>query len=159
VGFKIPDLETFKEAILDSVVIGLHVDSSLKGVNETGIAILPIHTIPQINGGLGQFHDENHVRIYTIQIPRKNSGRERCRYRTRAVVQQSKDIAPAVLGFLSKTPGLTTAKPENVILVGYDMIVEFRWISKNPGIASYFTSWVDVQELVSKQRGTSDWTL
>jgi hypothetical protein len=94
-------------------------------VNEIGIAILPTHTIPRVNGGLGQFHDENHVRTHTIQIPRKDSGRERFRYGTRTEVQQSIDIAPAVLGFISKTPELTTARAENIILAGYDMIAEF----------------------------------
>jgi hypothetical protein len=33
------------------------------------------------------------------------------------------------------------------------MLAEFRWISQEcPNLASYFTSWIDVQELVSKKQ-------
>lgn len=42
----------------------------------------------------------------------------------------------------------------NLILVGYDLQMEFKWISERyPSLASYFSAWVDVQELVTAQCG------
>lgn len=93
-----------------------------------------------------RFQHENHVQAFTFEIGANcNNGTEHV-YRRDMIqrVWSDQEAAAAIEKTLRRF-----RKASKLILVGYDVYVEFRWLSKNPTPASYFSAWCDAQELLS----------
>ena len=152
---KIPDLKTLKERILSSLLVALDIESSVQGVSEIGLAFLRVHEQePQLCGdsALQTFHSQNKVQTYTIQVldrvPKKKTSREAIKYGT-VVLVDVEEVGPTITQILS-------AFNHNgyLILVGFNLYTEFRWISQDcPSLSEFFAAWVDIQEIASERSG------
>jgi hypothetical protein len=82
------------------------------------------------------------VRAHSVEV-RLNRKGGRFSYGTWVKVRLE-EVTLTVLRILSEMK-----KEKHTILVGFDMVAEFLWISQEcSSLSSHFTSWVDVQELL-----------
>jgi hypothetical protein len=147
----IANLSVLKECMLGSVLVALDIESSSEeDVSEIGLAILPVDGVaPQFYHGLRTFYHQNQVQVTTVEVYERISKYgppEKRRYGN--VISSSAEAAgPTVKELLSAYKG-------RVILTGFDLYAEFKWISRKfPSLSSSFAAWVDVQDLISEGRG------
>ena len=151
---RISSLEGLKKSIHGSVFVAFDIEGFVDDINEIGFAVLDSKAeTPRLpsDGNLATFYSENEVHAHTIEIlekgRRRNYVRETFGYRIPAVPFD--EVEPTLVGNLS------VLKPEGVgdlILVGFAMNTEWDWISRKcPSLASIFTAWVDLQDIVGAQ--------
>jgi hypothetical protein len=93
------------------------------------------------------FFDENNVRARTVELVERPFSRSEIR---------KGDILPArdeldACALLERELQILQ-KSRKLILVRYDLHTEFKWVSERcPSFASYFSCWIDVQELVAQR--------
>jgi hypothetical protein len=162
---KIPDLTTLKARVPGSVLVALDTESysinaggpkrNLSGdISELGLAILPVYDgrYPPFYPSLREFYDENGVEAHTIQIHKRDThrkGNENRRFGD--VVQASANDVTSILSTL------LSAYDGDIILVGFDLHTELKWIAQHsPSISSLFTAWADVQDLIWHESASSD---
>jgi hypothetical protein len=144
---KIDNIETVREQIKGATLVAFDIESSFNITTELGLSMLVVN---QNNShactGRLRFQHENHVQAFTFEIGAKcNHGNEYV-YRRDMIqrVWSDQEAAAAIEKTLRRF-----RKASKLILVGYDVYVEFRWLSENPTLASQFSAWCDVQELLS----------
>ncbi|KAF2252117.1 hypothetical protein BU26DRAFT_548808 [Trematosphaeria pertusa] len=142
---KIPDIETLKRELPGSVLTALDTEGFYKQGNlnpsEIGLAVLGAGHTPRPAARFSAFYEENGVRAFTIRLrERNNRGNE---YPYGSVEHANADeVVPIFDRILSGFQG-------KCILTGFDLHAELKWIAlKYPSLATHFTAWVDVQELV-----------
>ncbi|KAI4908859.1 hypothetical protein J4E90_008596 [Alternaria incomplexa] len=107
---------------------------------ELGVAVLRPSSKPlRCFSSMYHFYNQNEIEAFTIRIQERRYGPV-----VGTMTDETKQTAGARLHkFLSSIPG-------ELILVGFGMQREFKWISDEyPAIAALFTSWCDIQELVA----------
>ena len=107
---------------------------------ELGVAVLRPSSKPlRFFSSMYHFYNQNEIEAFTIRIQERRYGPV-----VGTMTDETKQTAGARLHkFLSSIPG-------ELILVGFGMQREFKWISDEyPAIAALFTSWCDIQELVA----------
>ncbi|KAF2094051.1 hypothetical protein NA57DRAFT_80472 [Rhizodiscina lignyota] len=138
---RIPDIETLKKLVPNSVLVGFDIKSSLQQdvVKEIGLAFLRVdgqapHFWP---GSLQSFHDQNKFQVSSVQVCNRVSlPREKFDYGTEFVVQ-AEEVAPLVERLVSLLKG-----KGNLVLVGFDLFHVMRWISREaPALSSLFMAW------------------
>lgn len=149
---KIPDFQTLRERLATSTLVAFdtegvrqHFEGRTIGsddISELGVAVFPpgegcLHLLRN----LFQFYDDNNIEAFTIRVYERSYGPA-----VRMMTERSpKEAGPRRFEFLSSFEG-------DRILLGFDMYFEWKWISRQyPSFAKLFTSWCDVQELVSQR--------
>ena len=154
---KIPDLTTLKARVLGSVLVALDTESFSTDtggrkrkpsgdISEIGLTILPVYDgrYPSLYPSLREFYDENGVEAHSIQIHKRNTRRKGNENRRFGDVLQAsaEDVNSILSTLLSRYDG-------NIILVGFDLHAELKWIAQHcPTLSSLFTAWTDLQDLI-----------
>lgn len=131
----------------NNVLVAFDMEASPQIRSEMGLAILLVgENTPHFCIGRCRFFDENDVQAFTIEIHERNKKQyEFKRHGETIYVENELQAGPAIEKILMDFQNLG-----KLILVGYDLQMEFKWISEHyPSLASYFSAWVDVQELVT----------
>ena len=146
-GFlKIPDLATLKESLPGSVLVALDTEGGRCKISEIGLAILRTKgRTSEFDPSLSQFYQQNGVKAFTIELRKRGFEIPESRRYGSVELASAEEVGSRVNDILSSYDG-------NRILVGFDLRVEFEWMSKTcPWLASSFDAWVDLQELVSQR--------
>lgn len=143
---KLCDLDAVRKHMQGAILVAFDIESSRDSISELGLAMLVVdENNPHYCIGRGRFYHHNKVQSFSVRLREKpTTGYVDKRYGETITIASEKEIVPAMDEMLKRFRG-----QRNLILVGYDMYREFRWISECwPTMASYFSGWVDVQELV-----------
>ncbi len=142
---KVTSLEELKERISNHVLVGFDIEGHHGNTSEIGLAILAISgNTPYICLDRRQFSDENCIQAFTIDIQKRWKKHSEPKKHQIICVDNELQAGPACEKILAGFRG-------PFILVGYDLSTELKWISeKYPTFASYFSAWLDVQELVGR---------
>jgi len=133
----------------NNILVAFDMEASPRMISEMGLAILLVgENTPRFCIGRCRFFDENDVQAFTIEIRERNKkDYEFKRHGETIHVENELQAGPAIEKILNDFQTLG-----KLILVGYDLQMEFKWISEHyPSLASSFSAWVDVQELVTAQ--------
>jgi hypothetical protein len=166
---KSEDLAILKDRLPGSTLVALDLeggkqywDGQLRGteeISQIGIAVLPgSQNLPNFIPDLEdeEFHVQPHVEALTLQLwshtstkahrpkkSRKPNGAVRTVY--------PEDVVQALRQFPARFEG-------NRILVGYSMLMEFKWIARTcPLISTCFSGWIDVQDLITQHCFNHGW--
>jgi hypothetical protein len=145
---QIEDLTDLQQNYSESILVALDTEMSShnQGVSEVGIAILRLNgQIVQPYEGIKQLHYEGGASAVTIQI-RERTALPKEKMIGQVIRSEPKDVGSVIENILAKYKG-------RLILVGFDLYNEFKWITDEcPIILSYFTAWLDVQEFAMQRR-------
>ncbi|KAI4689388.1 uncharacterized protein J4E88_002740 [Alternaria novae-zelandiae] len=136
-------LASVKDRLAEATVVAFDIEGvHQRGseASELGVAVLRPSSKPlRFFSSMYHFYNQNEIEAFTIRIQERRYGPV-----VGTMTDETKETAGARLyKFLSSIQG-------ELILVGFGMTREFKWISDEfPAIAALFTSWCDVQELVS----------
>jgi len=158
---KITDLDSLKELLPGSMLIALDIEGIEplnQGPNEIGLAFLRFDADSRkacmLCPGTSRFHDENKIQAHTIQIrdrmPTFNlRKREPLKYGS-AVIVDAKQLGSTIDKILSKY----TQESSNLILLGFSMSAEVKWIAQQcPSLSLHFAAWADLQEFAAERGG------
>lgn len=144
---KIDNIETLREQMQGATLVAFDIESAFNTTTELGLSTLVVNqNNPHACIGRRRFQDENHVQAFTFEIGAKSNQGNQWLYRRDMVqrVWSDQEAAAAIEKTLRRF-----RKAGRLILVGYDAYVEFRWLCEHPTLASQFSAWCDVQELLS----------
>jgi hypothetical protein len=161
-NLNIKDVNTLKKLVLGSLLVAFDLEySSNKGestpqnITEAGLAFLQVDAdnylqpFPQ-DSSMESFYEQNHIKgysIHSVKIPEKKNHREKLKFGTKILVD-SHQISSTVIELLATAVTATSPK-YNIILLGWSIGAELGWISCDcPQLATYFTAWVDLQDMV-----------
>ena len=150
----IPDLETLKQCILDSTLVAFDIEGRSTRIQELGLASLAVTAekspcLPS-DGELRSFYQQNAVQAHTIKIRGRESKNRAESIKFGDCVTVKKYEASATLTQILST--IAASSTGRLILVGFDMYMEFDWISREcPSILSRFEYWVDAQEIAEER--------
>ena len=152
---KIAHLRELKLTLPESVLVAFDIESSVQGISEIGLAFLRASSqSPQFHsdGGTQSFYVQNQVQAHSIQIRNrisKSATRETTIFGDTLLI----DIEEIDTVFKNVFSNYT----DKLILVGFDIYSEFNWMSQEcPSLSSYFTAWIDIQEIASERSGRSE---
>ena len=144
---KIADIATLKDQMQEAVLVSLDLEGSPYVISEIALATIAVRPgIPHFCEGRARFFDRNKVRAVTWEVYAKPQANYE-NYRHRETIEcRDEDVAAVCL--VDKVRDLAAAKM-NLLLVGYDLQMELRWISRHcPRLTSYLAATVDVQDLI-----------
>lgn len=143
---QITDLNEMQDRMSNHILVAFDMEASLQRIHEIGLAISI--DPPQFCIGRCRFFDENKIQAFTVEVHERNTrGYEFKRHGETISVENELQAGPMIGKLLKDFQTLG-----KLILVGYDLQMEFKWISEHyPSLASCFSAWVDVQELVTTQ--------
>ncbi|KAF1844905.1 uncharacterized protein K460DRAFT_416264 [Cucurbitaria berberidis CBS 394.84] len=150
---KIEDLGTLQENLHGSILVALDTEGITQhfngrrvlceGISEIGVAVFCANGKgPDFIPHLNQFYEQNDIEAFTIRVRERKHGPA-----VGTMTDVSDDEAgPRLQRFLLQYEGRR-------ILVGFSFVAELKWMADDfPALATMFTEWVDVQDLVSNQR-------
>jgi hypothetical protein len=154
---RIHDYDTFKTKTSDCLLIAFDTEftknlrSSDITVSEIGLTLTTSShnlSLPS-NGTLEEFYNRNLNKINTHDIQVKNLQKSKNRENTMGAVTtvQSDELVAEAIKLI--TDAKTRNPNRGVILTGFDLRVEFRWMAQQgPKLAAIFDGWFDLQDIV-----------
>jgi len=150
-GSKIHGLATLRQRLPGAVLVAFDTEGISQqflgrmhpneDVSELGVAVMQPSEL-HMKRDLTDFYESNEIEAFTVRMRERSYGpvvgmmTEKTEYET----------GPRLHQFLSEIIG----NGEHILL-GFDMHVEWKWISRNfPSLAGLFTGWCDMQELVAQ---------
>jgi hypothetical protein len=150
---RILSLKDLEEHLPGSILVAIDIESSAEeGVSEIGIALFPaMKQTPELCSGIQSFYEAHEIRAETFRVRERTFHRrltEPKQFGNTVVVDSEDKIGQRIEEIL------LYYKSENkpIVLVGFDLNTEFRWISHvHPSLIAHFSAWIDTQDAVSEQ--------
>jgi hypothetical protein len=151
-----------KNHLPNSILVAIDIEGSgsERGVCEVGLAILPVNgQAPRFHNNLTNFCHQNQIRVETFEAQQRGEKRRNGTYKmyqkknqrkygVTTFIDSDEEIGPKLEEILSQY----VSDGKEIILLAFGMATELAWIAQAcPSLASYFTAWLDVQNLANQR--------
>jgi hypothetical protein len=127
---KIPSLKALKGFIPGSLLVAIDVQFPSQGTSEIGVAFLPVNTEQSLqlpgDGTLRTLYHQNAIQTHTIEIYDRMLKRhpgEGVKYGS-SISVDAENVTATIVKLIS-----ATKHAGSLLLVGFDMYAEFKWMS------------------------------